>query len=319
VLGHGRLGDHQGAGDRGVRAALGHQRQHLALARREPAQRVAAAGQQLPDHLRVDHGPALGHPDQRADELGAAQRRREVGLLRAVGATPGQVRRLMYAETLVVAVAAGLAGVPLGALTAPLLAGPLIDTGLEPGVFTVTAQPLVWAASFALGLVVALAGVWSSARRSSRVPALDALREAAVERRAMTAARWALGLLGTAAGVALLAALPAMPVDARSTAGLAAAMLLLTASALLAPVAIVPLVRALTWPWRTAATGMLLREGTLTGVRRVASTAAPVLLTVGFTVLLTGTVATIGAVTGPSEAAKIPAAMVAAPLGTPGL
>jgi putative ABC transport system permease protein len=222
--------------------------------------------------------------------LSAAQRRREVGLLRAVGATPGQVRRLMYAETLVVAVAAGLAG-----------------------------QPLVWAASFALGIVVALAGVWSSARRSSRVPALDALREAAVERRAMTAARWVLGLLGTAAGLALLAALPVLPVDARSTAGLGAAMLLLTAAALLAPVAIVPLVRALTWPWRTAATGMLVREGTLTGVRRVATTAAPVLLAVGFTVLLTGTVATIGNVTGPSEAAKIPAAMVAAPLGTPGL
>jgi putative ABC transport system permease protein len=251
--------------------------------------------------------------------LSAAQRRREIGLLRAVGATPGQVRRLMYAETLVVAALAGLAGVPLGALTAPLLTGPLIDAGLEPAGFTVTAQPLVWAGAFALGVVVALAGVWSAARRSSRVPALDALREAAVDRRAMTAARWVFGLLGVAGGVTLLAALPSLPVNSQSTAGLLAAMLLLTAAALLAPVLIVPLVRTVTWPWRGAATGMLVREGTLTGVRRVASTAGPVLLAVGFTVLLAGTVATIGNVEGPSEAAKIPAATVAAPLDTPGL
>jgi putative ABC transport system permease protein len=251
--------------------------------------------------------------------LSAAQRRREIGLLRAVGATPGQVRRLMYAETLVVAVLAGLAGVPLGALVAPLLAGPLIDAGLEPAVFTVTVQPLALAGAFVLGLVVALAGVWVAARRSSRVSPLDALREATVDRRAMTPARWIFGLLGTAGGIALLVALPSLDINLQSTAGLGAAMLLLTAAALLAPVVIVPLVRAVTWPWRRAATGMLVREGTLTGVRRVASTAAPVLLTVGFTVLLTGTVATIAGVEGADEASKIPAAMVMAPDGTPGL
>ncbi|MEV6488115.1 FtsX-like permease family protein, partial [Actinoplanes sp. NPDC051633] len=251
--------------------------------------------------------------------LSAAQRRREIGLLRAVGATPGQVRRLMYAETLVLAAVAGLAGAPLGALAALPMAGPLIRTGMEPAGFTVTVQPLALAAAYATGIVVALAGVWSVARRAARIPALDALREAAVEKRPMTPARWVAGLLGLAGGVALLAAVPSLPVDTQSTAGLGAAMLLLTAAALLAPVVIVPLVRLVTWPWRRAATGMLVREGTLTGTRRVASTAAPVLLTVGFTVLLTGTIATIEEATGIDETAKIPAATVAVPDGTPGL
>ena len=251
--------------------------------------------------------------------LGAAQRRREIGLLRAVGATPGQVRRMMYAETLVVAVLASLAGLPLGALAAPLLAGPFVGAGLEPAGYTVTVQPSALAGAFALGVVVALAGVAVAARRASRVPALDALREAAVERRAMTPPRWAAGAGAAIGGVALLAKLPAMPITVRSTAGLGGAMLLLTAAALLAPVVIVPLVRLATWPWRRAATGMLVREGTLVAVRRVASTATPVLLAVGFTVLLTGTIATIENVEGVDEAAKIPAATVLAPDGVPGL
>ena len=251
--------------------------------------------------------------------LSAAQRRREIGLLRAVGATPGQVIRMMYAETLVVAVLGGAVGVPLGALAAPLLAPPLVAAGLEPAGFAVTGQPAALAGSFVLGIVVALAGVWTAARRSSRVPALDALRDAAVERRAMTLPRWIIGLLGAAAGAALLAALPSLSTDAQSSAVLGAAMLLLVAAALLAPVLIMPLVRLVTWPWRHRAGGMLVREGTLTGARRVASTAAPVLLSVGFAVLFTGTVATVTRAAGIDAAAEVPAALVAAPDAAPGL
>ncbi|WP_199512964.1 ABC transporter permease [Nucisporomicrobium flavum] len=251
--------------------------------------------------------------------LSAAQRRREIGLLRAVGATPGQVVRLMYAETLVVAVLGGAVGVPLGALTAPLLAPPLVAAGLEPAGFSVSVQPLALTGSFLLGVVVALAGVWVAARRSSRIPALDALRDAAIDRRAMTAPRWIAGLVTAAAGGGLMAALPALPVMTRTSAALGAAMLLLVGAALLAPVVIVPLVRLVTWPFRRGATGMLLRESTLTGVRRLASTAAPVMLTVGFAALMTGMVATIEEAAGIDEAAELPATLVAAPDGTPGL
>ncbi|BCJ40312.1 ABC transporter permease [Actinoplanes ianthinogenes] len=251
--------------------------------------------------------------------LTAAQRRRELGLLRAAGATPGQVRRLMYAETTLIALLAGLVGAPLGALLAPLLAGPMVDFGLEPPGYAATWQPAAVGGSILLGLLVALAGVAVAARRASRVSPMAALREAAAETRAMTPARWVSGLLSAAAGGALLAAMPSMPTASKSTAGLGAAMLLLTAAALLAPVVIGPLVRLATAGWRGSATGMVVREGTLTGVRRVASTAAPVLVTVGITVLLTGMIATIEEAAGIDGTAQIPAATVLAPDGTPGL
>ncbi|KUL27934.1 ABC transporter permease [Actinoplanes awajinensis] len=251
--------------------------------------------------------------------LTAAQRRRELGLLRAAGATPGQVRRLMYAETALVAVLAGLAGAPLGVTLAPLLAGPMTDFGLEPPGYTATWQPAAAGGAILLGLVVALAGVAVAARRASRVPPLAAMREAAAETRAMTPARWVAGLLTTAAGVALLAVMPAVSTQSKTSAGLGAAMLLLTGAALLAPVVIGPLVRLATAPWRGSATGTVVREGTLTGVRRVASTAAPVLVTVGMTVLLTGMIATIEEAAGIDGTADIPAATVLAPDGTPGL
>ncbi|MEV6300480.1 FtsX-like permease family protein [Actinoplanes sp. NPDC051861] len=251
--------------------------------------------------------------------LSAAQRRRELGLLRAVGATPSQVRLQMYAETALISLLAGLVGAPLGAAAAPLLAAPMVGAGLEPAGFTATWQPAALVGAALLGVIVALCGVAVAARRASRVPPLDALREAAADPRPMTASRWIGGLLGTAGGVVLLATMPAMPLETQTTAGMGAAMLLIGAAALLAPILIIPLVRVIAWPARGTAAGMLVREGTLTGVRRVAATAAPVLATVGLTVLLTGTIATIEGAVGIEESAEYPATTLLVPDGTPGL
>jgi putative ABC transport system permease protein len=135
----------------------------------------------------------------------------------------------------------------------------------------------------------------------------------------MTRSRWVLGVLGAVAGAGLLAAMPSLPVSAQSSAGLGAAMLLITAATLLSPVLIVPLVRVVAWPVRHTATGQLVREGTLTGVRRVAATAAPVLATVGITVLLTGTIATIEEAAGIDAAAEFSTGSLLVPDGTPGL
>jgi len=57
--------------------------------------------------------------------LAIAQREREIALLRAVAATPRQVRRLIGRETLLVALAASITGIVPGAALASLLGGAL--------------------------------------------------------------------------------------------------------------------------------------------------------------------------------------------------
>ncbi|MET7360556.1 FtsX-like permease family protein [Streptomyces sp. NPDC005562] len=69
-----------------------------------------------------------------------ALRRREFGLLRMAGATPGQVRRLLLGEALAVGVLASAAGCALGAWGGPLLARQLVEAGIAPSWFRVPAR-----------------------------------------------------------------------------------------------------------------------------------------------------------------------------------
>ena len=71
VLLHRADGEHEGLGYAGVGASLGHQREHLELARGETFQRtvLAAAGEELCDDLRVEGGAAAGNPADSLDEL----------------------------------------------------------------------------------------------------------------------------------------------------------------------------------------------------------------------------------------------------------
>jgi putative ABC transport system permease protein len=64
-----------------------------------------------------------------------ALRRREFGLLRMAGATPGQVRRVLLGEALAVGVVASAAGCALGAWAAPLVVRELVDGGVAPSWF----------------------------------------------------------------------------------------------------------------------------------------------------------------------------------------
>jgi ABC-type antimicrobial peptide transport system permease subunit len=96
------------------------------------------------------------------------ERRREIGIRMALGATVGHVRHLVVGQTLAMAIT----GVTLGLLGAAwatrLLAGWLYGVG--------PLDPLTFAACGALMLVVALLAAWLPTRRASRVDPVVALR-----------------------------------------------------------------------------------------------------------------------------------------------
>ncbi|GLW91714.1 ABC transporter permease [Actinokineospora globicatena] len=248
-----------------------------------------------------------------------AQRRRELGLLRAIGATPRQVRRVLFGEALAIAVVAGLLGSVLGAVLAPVLGDLLISAGLEPRTFVVETQLLALAGAFVVGLLVAMAGVWAAGRRAARIRPLEALREATVDSTPMTKGRWWAGGVCSGIGLLLVGLTVLGDPEDMTTNSLYAAMALIVGSTLLAPVVIPPVVRLLTAPLASSAVGMIVRGSALTAVRRTASTAAPVLLTVGLAVLISGMVETsMGGYAAARELATRAVAIVI-PNGTPGL
>ncbi|MDG9675201.1 ABC transporter permease [Micromonospora sp. DH14] len=251
-----------------------------------------------------------------------AQRRRELGLLRAVGATGRQVRRMVGAEAIVVGASAGLVGLLLGAALAPVLGRLLVEVGYEPSTFRVRYELWPVAVSLAAGPVIAVLAVWSASRRAARARPLEALREAAVEQRPIGRPRAATGTVLLAAGAALSVG-TATADEARVAAqyALYAVMALVAGATVLAPVVVGPLVRLLRSPVRRpgGAIGMLVRGGALTATRRTAAIAAPVLLTVAFAVLVSGMVRTTSAAYAAGRADNVNAGWIVVPDRAPGL
>ncbi|MGP3753314.1 ABC transporter permease [Streptomyces sp. IBSNAI001] len=226
-----------------------------------------------------------------------AQRRREFGLLRTAGATPGQVRRTVVVEALVIGVLASAAGCLLGEAAAPLLARRLVDEGLAPAWFAIGEAIWPLHTAFWTGLAVALAGAAVSAHRAGRIRPVEALRDAAVDDGRMPPSRVLLGAAVLLTGLGLLGwSLLTDPGDVlKRKAYILQPMWIIVGCALLAPLLVRPLTRLLTWlPARLpGATGLLARQNASTSVRRTAAVAAPVLITVALAGSLLGTVATI--------------------------
>jgi putative ABC transport system permease protein len=102
--------------------------------------------------------------------LSVLERTRELGLLRAVGMSRRQVKRMVRVESVVIAVFGGLLGVAVGVAFGIALQRALVDQGVTELRFPVTLVVYV--------LLAALAGVvaaWLPARRASRLNVLTAI------------------------------------------------------------------------------------------------------------------------------------------------
>ena len=213
------------------------------------------------------------------------QRVRELSLLRALGATPRQVRRSVLIESLVIGVTASAAGIGLGMLGA-LGLGALFDAfgaSLPDGPMPLRPRTVVWA--FAVGVGFTVIASLVPAVKASRVSPVAGLQESTGDdgghlrlwRPIAGAALAVIGLVLTGRG--LFADFDSVTAQLLSL-GIGAAVVFV-AVAVLSPLIAGPVVSALARPLprilRTP--GRLARDNAARSPRRTAATA--VALTIG--------------------------------------
>ncbi|WP_121701361.1 ABC transporter permease [Streptomyces sp. E5N298] len=215
--------------------------------------------------------------------LSVGQRTREFALLRAVGATPRQIRRAVAAEALLVAPLAGLLGCLPGIGLAHWWFGQMQDRGAVPEAVELHVSGFPLLAAVGVGLLTALGAGWAAGRRPARIKPGQALAEASVERLRPGVVRTVLGLAAVGGGSVLAGVAASAAGSDAANASLGVVMLFMLAVALLGPV----LARLC-----AALFGLLLRRGgasaslaaanSRTNARRMASAITPIVLAMAF-------------------------------------
>ncbi len=221
--------------------------------------------------------------------LSIQQREREIALLRAVAATPGQIRRMISWEAAIVGLVGSAAGIWPGAVLGRELAEGLVRHGIAPPNLTVSAGWLPIAAAVGGGVVAALLAVLAAGRRAARVPPTHALTEAAVEPRLLGPGRVIGGLLALAGAVPLfaVATTTSAPDTAAATSEMTA-LFLVAAVGFLGPI-VARLAAGVLGPplARLSPVGGFLASANLrTATRRFSSASTPLMLTVGLSCTL---------------------------------
>ncbi|CAM5499144.1 ABC transporter permease [Streptomyces violaceorubidus] len=215
--------------------------------------------------------------------LSVGQRTREFALLRAVGATPRQIRRAVAAEALLVAPLAGLLGCLPGIGLAHWWFGQMRDRGAVPEAVDVHVSGFPLLAAVGVVLLTALGAGWAAGRRPARIKPGQALAEASVERLRPGVVRTVLGLAAVGGGSVLAGVAASAAGSDAANASLGVVMLFMLAVALLGPV----LARLCAGLF-----GLLLRGGgasaslaaanSRANARRLASAITPIVLAMAF-------------------------------------
>ncbi|HEX7304444.1 FtsX-like permease family protein [Lentzea sp.] len=218
--------------------------------------------------------------------LTVEQRRREFALLRAVGATPRQVRRLIGVETTVVSLVAGVLGSLLGIAVSLGMRSAFAAIGVVPDDFALSIGPIPLAAALLIGVAAARVAAWSASRRPSSIKPVEALGEAAVQKRDVGRARLVIGWVLLALGLGAAT----VPLYVRGQGGAAssvmAALVLIIGLGLVGPWVIGGAVR-LVAPvlGRNGVSGYLASANVLKNSRRLAAAVTPLMLAIGFFVV----------------------------------
>lgn len=209
--------------------------------------------------------------------LSVRQRRRELALLRAIGATPGQIHGMIGAEMTLVASAGALAGAVPGVVLAFVMRGVFVLAGAMPADFRMDVGPAPVLASLVLCMISARLGGRLVARRVAAISPVEALGDAAVEPGRLGRARVVIGVLLTPLGLLMSLSGRAVPGDSVADTAAGAVLLFVVAIACLGPLLLDGVI-VLFGPClnrRSTAAGFLAHAGARAGSRRLGSATAP--------------------------------------------
>ncbi|MBV9446427.1 MAG: FtsX-like permease family protein [Streptosporangiaceae bacterium] len=221
--------------------------------------------------------------------LSIQQREREIALMRAMAATPGQIRRMIAWEAAIVALAGSAAGIWPGIVLGRALTHALVRHSIAPQNLTLNYDWLPAAAAIGGGVATALLAVLAAGRRAARVPPTLALTDATIEPRLLGPGRIIGGL------IALAGAIPLFAVSTTTTAPQTAAatseinaIFLVVAAAFFGPIVVYAAARLLA-PALTALSpvgGFLASANLGAATRRFSSASTSLVLTVALSCTL---------------------------------
>ena len=219
-----------------------------------------------------------------------AQRTRENALLRAIGASRGQVLSSVLVEAVVVGVMASIAGLALGVAVAAGLKALLAGFGIDipAGGIVFTARTAI--VSLVVGVGVTVIAAFSPARKAGRIPPIAAMRDVAPGTGGYgSKLRMVVGAAVLALGAAsLLGGLFGGGSNPLPLVGLGALLDFFGVSILGRTVAL-PLSRAIgvLLPRLRGVTGELARENAMRNPKRTAATASALMIGVGLVGFIT--------------------------------
>ena len=216
--------------------------------------------------------------------LSIQQRQRELALLRAVGTTPRQMRRMVIGEALVISVVATALGCVLGGVFGRWLFDQLASHGVVPSAMAHHSGWIPMVVAIGAGLIGSFFGALIAGRRAARTRPTEALTDAAIQRRWLSWVRVVFATLAFGGGLALFIVTIAVMTGpiAASTAG-PSVMLWATALALVSPGITKVVLAVLRWPVRafSGTAGYLATLSTKTRAVRVAAVVTPIMLATG--------------------------------------
>jgi putative ABC transport system permease protein len=226
-----------------------------------------------------------------AFQMAVTQRRSEIGILRALGATSRQIRTLFLGESAVIGLAGSIVGLGVGIVIARAIASSL--GGLIADFFRVAQQvedvatdPSVLALAVGVGIATSLVAAAIPARDAARVDPVDALRRGGAYALAPAQSRFRM-VAALACGASALAALTIAESGLAVYMGYASTVV---AMLLVGPMLSVGLTRAIrpVLKWVRPVEGSLAAESLIQSPRRTSASVAALMLSLGLVVAFEG-------------------------------